>query len=219
MTEELSGPERPPANGGPARQLVVLLHGLGADGNDLIGLAEPWAAQLPAAHFVSPDAPEPCDMAPMGRQWFSLQQRSPERMLAGAQSARPAVDRFIDAKLAALGLDDRALAFVGFSQGTMISLYVAYRRARACAGVLGFSGSLIGGAELQAEIAARPPALLIHGDADDVVPVQATYESASVLGALEISVQWHISRGIGHGIAPDGLEIGGRFLRDVFAGG
>lgn len=212
----LQGPEQPPASGGPARQLVLLLHGLGADGNDLIGLAEPWASILPNAHFVSPDAPEPCDMAPMGRQWFSLSDRSPETMFEGVCRAADALNGYIDAKLGELGLRDEQLAFVGFSQGTMTSLHVAYRRAVPCAGIVGFSGSLIGGERLKGEMRARPPALLIHGDADEIVPVNATLESATLLGACDVLVQWHISRGIGHGIAPDGLEMGGRFLRDVF---
>jgi phospholipase/carboxylesterase len=211
----LQGPERPPAGGGAARTLVLLLHGLGADGNDLIGLAEPWAEILPNAHFAAPDAPEACDMAPMGRQWFSLSDRSPENMFEGVVRAADALNSYVDAKLAELGLSDSDLAFVGFSQGTMTSLHVAYRRAAACAGVLGFSGSMIAADRLKDELRARPPALLIHGDADDIVPVQATLESASVLGSCDILVQWHISRGIGHGIAPDGLEIGGRFLHDM----
>ena len=214
----LTGPERPPAGGGQPRKLVLLLHGLGADGNDLIGLAEPWGRLVPHAHFAAPDAPEPCDMAPMGRQWFSLSDRSPERVAEGVVSAADAINADIDARLAALGLDEQDLALVGFSQGTMMSLHVAYRRAAPCAGVLGFSGRLVGGERLKSDLRVRPPALLIHGDADDLVPVGALFEAAVTLGACEVPVQWHVSRGIGHGIAPDGLEFGGRFLRDVLGG-
>ena len=215
----LKGPERPPAGGVRARKLVLLLHGLGADGNDLIGLAEPWGRLLPHAHFAAPDAPEPCDMAPMGRQWFSLSDRSPASMAEGVVSAAEAINADIDARLAALGLSEGDLALVGFSQGTMMSLHVAYRRAAACAGVLGFSGRLVSRERLGSEVRARPPALLVHGDADDLVPVGALFEAATLLGACEVPVQWHVSRGIGHGIAPDGLQIGGLFLRDVLGGG
>ena len=213
----LKGPERPPAGGGKARKLVLLLHGLGADGNDLIGLAEPWGRLVPDACFAAPDAPEPCDMAPTGRQWFSLSDRSPESMAEGMVRAADALNADIDARLAALGLAERDLALVGFSQGTMMSLHIAYRRAAPCAGVLGFSGRLLGGESLGSELRVRPPALLIHGDADDLVPVGALFEAATLLGACEVPVQWHVSRGIGHGIAPDGLEIGGLFLRDALS--
>ena len=215
----LEGPERPPASGGAPRKLVLLLHGLGADGNDLIGLAEPWGRLVPDACFAAPDAPEPCDMAPTGRQWFSLGDRSPERMADGIAHAADALNADIDARLAALGLAEGDLALVGFSQGTMMSLHVAYRRATPCAGVLGFSGRLVGVDTLASELRARPPALLIHGDADDLVPVGALFEAATTLGACDVPVQWHVSRGIGHGIAPDGLEMGGLFLRDMLAGG
>ena len=132
---ELDGPRQGPASGGTAKQLVILLHGLGADGNDLIGLAPHWADILPYAAFVSPNAPYPCDMAPMGYQWFSVQDRSPEAMLAGVRMAAPALDAFIDRELAQSGLPASQVALVGFSQGTMMSLYVAPRRAAELAGV------------------------------------------------------------------------------------
>jgi phospholipase/carboxylesterase len=208
----LDGPELPPRSGGPARQLIVFLHGLGADGNDLIGLADHWAALLPHAHFASPHAPEPCDMAPMGRQWFSLRTRDAAALLGGVRRAAPKLNDYLDAKLAALGLTDRALALVGFSQGTMTSLYVAYRRPNSVGAVLGYSGRMIAGERLPEEATAKPPTLLIHGDADEVVPVEAIFEAAQALGRAEIPAQWHISQDIGHGIAPDGLEIGGQFL-------
>lgn len=211
----LEGPERPPASGGAANSLVILLHGLGADGEDLIGLSEGWQSHLPTTHFCAPNAPHACDMAPTGRQWFSLQTQDPSQILAGIRDASPLLEQFVDDRLAALGLDSGKLGFVGFSQGTMMSLHVAYRRQGACAGVVGYSGSMMGPETLEAEISAKPPAMLIHGDADDVIPAQATLESAAALGAAGVPVQWHISRGIGHGIAPDGLDIGGRFLADL----
>ena len=214
----LEARERSPANGGEPRKLVLLLHGFGADGEDLIGLAEPWGRLLPHAHFAAPDAPEPCDMAPVGRQWFSLAERPPASIAADIAGAADVLNADIDARLAALGLDESDLALVGFSQGTMMSLHVAYRRASACAGVLGFSGRLVGGEGLESELRVRPPALLVHGDADDLVPVGALFEAATALGACAVPVQWHVSRGIGHGIAPDGLQIGGLFLRDVLGG-
>ena len=219
MAEEstLSGPEIAPAGGSAPDRLVVLRHGVGADGNDLIGLAREWAASLPGAHFVAPNGPEPFDMAPVGRQWFSLGQHNPQDLLAGIQRAAPLVDAFIDAELARFGLGDDRLALVGFSQGTMVALYVALRRRSACAAVLGYSGTLVGAERLDEEIRARPPVLLVHGDSDEVVPAQAMMAAALTLGTVEVSTQWHICRGVGHGIDPEGLSLGGRFLVDAFA--
>ena len=143
MIPALSGPSRPPALGGRPSRLVILLHGLGADGNDLIGLAPYWAPLLPTTEFLSPNAPFPCDMAPYGYQWFSAQDRSPAAVLAGVRAAAPFLDAFIDDALAERGLDDADLALVGFSQGTMMALYVGLRRSQPVAGILGFSGRLL----------------------------------------------------------------------------
>ena len=213
----LRGPERGPASGGRARAAVVLLHGLGADGEDLIGLADSWAGALPECRFLSPHAPERCDMAPMGRQWFSIRDRSEAALRAGVERAAPALDAFIDGALAADRLGDDRLVLVGFSQGTMMALHIALRRRRAPAGVLGYSGRLIGAARLADQAVARPPVMLIHGDADDMVPIAALHEAVAALGAAGVSAQWHVSSGVGHGIAPDGLAIGARFLRDCLA--
>ena len=152
---ELDGPRLPPQAGGKAKSLVVLLHGLGADGNDLISLAPLWARVLPNTAFVSPHAPFPCDMAPYGRQWFSLLDRTPARVLAGVQAAAPILDAFLDAELARHELPPERLALVGFSQGTMMSLFVAPRRPVAIAGVVGYSGALVGAELLPGELRAR----------------------------------------------------------------
>ncbi|HEX7968382.1 MAG TPA: prolyl oligopeptidase family serine peptidase [Stellaceae bacterium] len=213
----LSGPVRKPATGGNPRQLVVLLHGLGADGNDLIGLAPYWAPLLPDAEFVSPDAPFPCDMAPFGRQWFSLQERSPESILAGVRAAAPILDAFLDDALAARGLDESRLALVGFSQGTMMSLYVGLRRSKAPVGILGYSGALVGAETLAEEIRSRPPVLLVHGNADEVVPFQALAMAAEGLKAAGVPVEHLVRPGLGHGIDEEGLRRGGAFLRRVLA--
>ncbi len=211
----LSGPRHSPAGGGPARQLVVLLHGLGADGNDLIGLAPHWAARLPDAAFVAPNAPEPCDMAPAGFQWFSLRTLSPPEVDAGVARAAPLLDAFIDEELASLGLSEDRLALVGFSQGTMMALHVALRRARPCAGIVGFSGRLANAAKLEAEVRAKPPILLVHGGVDDLIPITSMFEAVSGLGAAGLNVEWHVSEGVGHGIAEDGLRLAGDFLARV----
>ncbi len=217
MLLRLGGPTQPPASGGKPRRLVVMLHGLGADGSDLIGLAPYWAPLLPEAEFLSPDAPFPCDMAPFGRQWFSLQDRTPSAILAGVRAAAPILDAFLDEALEARGLDETSLALVGFSQGTMMSLYVGLRRAAAPAAIVGFSGALIGAETLAQEIRARPPVLLVPGDADEVVPPQALPLAESGLQAAGVPVEVLSCPGLGHGIDEAGLKRGGEFLRERLA--
>ena len=216
---KLYGPSLAPQAGGPPRQLVVLLHGVGADGNDLIGLAPMLAQRLPHAQFVAPDAPERLDMAPYGRQWFCMHDRRPAVMLAGARRTAPVLDAYLDELLQHHGLDDGRLALVGFSQGTMMSLFVGPRRRRPVAAILGFSGALLGAAELAGELRSRPPVMLIHGDADDVVPVQALFMAVEGLQAAEIPVQWIVRPHLPHSIDPAGIDAGGRFLRDMLAAG
>ena len=215
MLPTLSGPSHPPSSGGKPRQLVILLHGIGADGNDLIGLAPAWAPLLQDAEFVAPNAPFPCDMAPYGFQWFSLQDRSPAMILAGVRAAAPALDAFIDDALATRGLAEKDLALVGFSQGTMMSLYVGLRRARAVAGILGYSGALIGAETLAAEVRSKARVMLVHGDADPVVPFQALALAERALEAAGVPVETLTRPGLAHGIDEEGLKAGGRFLKEV----
>jgi phospholipase/carboxylesterase len=191
---------------------VVLLHGYGADGNDLIELAPHWADALPDAAFVSPHAPEPCEMSAMGRQWFGLVDRSAAAMRAGVVAAAPILDAYLDAALAARGLDESALALVGFSQGTMMALHVAARRQRPCAAVIGYSGRLVAPERLAKETIARPPVLLIHGDADPMVPFESLGLAAAALRGAGFTVETHASPGLGHGIDPAGLALGKAFL-------
>ena len=212
---DLDGPTQPPAAGGAPRQLVILLHGLGADGNDLISLAPHLG--LPAAEFMSPHAPFPCDMAPMGRQWFSLRDFGGAAMAAGARAAAPILDAFIDQALAARGLSDDRLALLGFSQGCMMALHVALRRAAPCAAVLGFSGLLVAAETLAEEVRARPPVLLVHGDADEVVPARALSHAEAGLRAIGVRVEAHMRPGLGHGIDPEGLALACDFLHRAFA--
>src|SRR6266571_3866936 len=155
MLMALSGPSRPPVAGGKPRRLVILLHGLGADGNDLIGLQQYWGPLVPDAEFVSPNAPFPCDMAPYGYQWFSVQDRSLPAVLGGVRAAAPLLDAFIDDELQKRGLEESDAALVGFSQGTMMALFVGLRRARPLAGILCYSGRLIAADLLASELRSR----------------------------------------------------------------
>ena len=211
----IDGPRFAPRSG-KARQLVVFLHGYGADGNDLIGIGKQWADLLPDAAFVSPHAPEPCGGAPMGRQWFGLTSRDPGELWRGVTQAQPVLDAFLDAELVRHGLDENKLALVGFSQGTMMALHVAYRRAQACACVVGYSGMLAGDKHLQAEVRSKPSTILIHGDQDQVIPVQALFQASQTLAGADIPVEWHVSQGIGHGIDGQGLMHGLSFMAKAF---
>ncbi|MFT6582406.1 MAG: alpha/beta hydrolase [Alphaproteobacteria bacterium] len=213
---EIDGPRQAPASGGEPKQLVILLHGLGADGDDLIGLASHWAQVLPDAAFAAPNAPFPCDMAPYGYQWFSVQDRSPEAMLAGVRSAASTLNAFIDAELARTGLGADKLALIGFSQGTMMSLYVAPRRDEPVVAVVGYSGRLIAPDRLNAETVSRPPVLLIHGMADDLVPFPSMAEAETGLKGAGFTVETEARPGLGHGIDPEGLTRAGNFLREKF---
>jgi phospholipase/carboxylesterase len=217
MTTQLTGPGLKPASGKNPSSLVVLLHGVGADGNDLIGLAPYWAPLLPDTEFLAPDGPAPCDMAPFSRQWFSLQDRSAEAILAGVQATAPVLDAFLDEALKARGLGDDRLALVGFSQGTMMSLYVGPRRPKPCAAILGYSGALVGPQLLAKEIRSKPKTLLVHGDADPVVPFAALGNAQKILAGLGVPVETLACPGMGHSIDEAGLKRGGEFLRAALA--
>jgi phospholipase/carboxylesterase len=223
MAAALDGPRLEPQSGRAARQLVVFLHGYGADGNDLIDLGRAWSALLPDAAFVSPHAPDPCAQAPVGRQWFPLTMRDPGERWTGVNAAAPALAAFIDAELGRRQLRTAALALVGFSQGTMMSLHVGLRRKPAPAAIVGYSGLFVLPDEtaveaVRAELRGKPPVLLIHGDRDDLIPAQALFQSAEALAALGVPVEWHLSTGIAHGIDEEGLRHGGEFLARRFAG-
>ena len=217
---KLAGPRLMPRSG-PAKQLVVLLHGYGADGNDLIEVGKQWQQFLPDAAFVAPHAPEPCPMSGSGRQWFALTMRDPGERWRGVVQARPGLDAFLDEQLRTVGLDNSRLALVGFSQGTMMALHVGLRRSQAPAAIVGFSGVLVGAehlgeAEARTLTGAPPPVLLVHGSQDDLIPVEALFVSANQLAAANIPCQWHLSIGTGHGIDGGGLRHGGLFLADSF---
>ncbi|QJP16187.1 phospholipase [Starkeya sp. ORNL1] len=218
----LDGPRLAPRSGRPPNALVVLLHGYGADGRDLIDLGKVWAPLLPEAAFVSPHAPEPCAVAPVGRQWFGYVERDDRERWIGVQAAEAALSGFLDAELARLGLSDDRMALVGFSQGTMMALHVGLRRPRRCAGILGYSGIHVRPSEREQEvtaarIASRPPVLLIHGDEDEVVAPGYLPRAVASLAAQGITAESFLLPGLGHGIDQAGLERGGAFLAKILA--
>jgi phospholipase/carboxylesterase len=211
----LDGPRLLPQHGKP-QQLVLLLHGFGADGNDLIGLAPEWQPLLPQSEFLSPNAPFPCEAAPFGRQWFGFQGRTREQVLDGVKQAATILDQFITEVLTERGIDESKLALVGFSQGAMMSMYVSLRRAKPVAGVVAYSGRLFAAEALAVEMKSKPKMLLVHGDADQVVEPESHPHALSALRAAGVTVEGMLRPGLGHGIDAEGLNRGGEFLKAAF---
>ena len=218
MPISLDGVRLAPASG-TADALVVVIHGYGADGNDLIGLGAEWRALLPGAAFVAPHAPEPCVEAGMGRQWFFIDRSDPAARWRGANAAGPILDHFLDQELARTGVEPQRLVLVGFSQGAMMALHVGLRRAVAPAAIVAYSGMVIGPEHLATEITCAPPVLLVHGDADPVVPFESLAAARNALAAAGVPCQWHVAAGVGHGIDAVGLQRGGAFIAAALGAG
>lgn len=215
----IDGPRRE-APSGKTKQLIVILHGYGADGNDLITIGAEWQKIFPDAACVAPNAHEACQQMPMGRQWFNLTDRNPHERWNGACSAQPVIDAFLDAEAAKYGLADKDVAIVGFSQGAMMALHTGLRRKQRPAGILSYSGLLIGPEHLKDTVqytaATAPPIFMLHGSADGVVPVQSLFLSTNALGEAGIPSQWHLSVGLEHNIDPQGILLGALFLANCF---
>ena len=199
------------------QQLVILLHGLGSNGKDLISLAPYYARVLPDAVFVSPDAPFPCDMAPFGHQWFSLQEWTPESILRGVQQAAPILESFITEQMKKYNVPPEKTALVGFSQGTMMSLYAGPRHPEKLAGVLGYSGALVWGDEIDGHDMHKIGVHLIHGDADPVVPVDAFHQAKRKLVRAGFIVTGGVTPGLMHNIDEAGIRDGAAFLLHIFS--
>ncbi|OWY07087.1 MULTISPECIES: alpha/beta fold hydrolase [unclassified Thioclava] len=220
MTRKLDAGRREPQSG-TVKSAVVFLHGYGADGADLLGLADPLGQHLPDTLFLAPDAPEPCRAAPYGRQWFPIpwiDNSSEAESAQGLKDAAADVDAFLDSVLEEQGLTPAQLAVIGFSQGTMTALEVLPRRAEPVAGLVAFSGRLLRPEALGNEAISKPPVLLIHGDQDPVVPFADMGKAGDALVSAGFDTYAHVMKGTGHGIAPDGLSVALSFLQDKLPG-
>lgn len=215
--EHLNVLRRDPASKGQATSLVVICHGVGADARDVYPLSDSLAHVLADAAFLVPDGPEPCDMAPMGRQWFSLRDRTPEVLDAGARRATPSLLATIDAERMRRGLPDDAVVIMGFSQGAMMALFAGLRRSPSPRAILAYSGALLETLALAREIIGHPPTLLVHGQADDVVPFACGPAAEAALRRLAIPVSTLWQPGVGHWIDDAGLAAGALFLQQVFS--
>lgn len=211
MSKIVNGASRQPLSGGTPKRIVLLLHGYGSNGADLITFAPHWQQALPDALFLAPNAPQRLGTG-TGYQWWPLAAFSPQALAAGAATAAPAIDAFIERKLGQYGLSEADLAIVGFSQGTMMALHVGLRRERPPACIVGYSGMLTGPATLGNEMRSKPPVLLIHGSADPIVPVAALHAAEAELKRLGVPVTSHVSPGLGHSVDPIGLRLGGEFV-------
>ena len=217
-TPPLDGPRYGPTAGGTPTQLIMLLHGVGADGRDLIEMAPHLGQIFPNAAFVAPNAPNRYDQGLSGYQWISSNIRVEAEVIAAVQESVAILNAFIDKELQDHGIGPNKLALVGFSQGTMMSLYVAPRRDAAFAAVVGYSGRLLAPQLLASEAVSKPPVMLIHGEMDDLVPFESMAEAEAGLTAVAFSVETLACPGLGHGIDPSGLQRGGAFLKAAFAG-
>jgi phospholipase/carboxylesterase len=213
----LSGPSRPPVAGAKPARLVILLHGRGAGGNDLLDLQRFWGRLVPEAEFIAPNAPFPSDIAPNGHEWFRTQDRSPASVLAGVHATAPSLDAFISDELQKRGLSESDAVLVGFSQGTMMALHVGLRRERPLAGIIGYSGRLTAPHLLAEELRSRPPVLLIHGTNDSRIPFQSMTEAETELRAAGVPVETLACVGTEHSIDQEGLVRGGVFLHQTFS--
>lgn len=211
--QSLAGPFRDPLAGGAPDALVVLLHGIGANGEDIIGLADALAPRFPHAAFHAPDAPQPYAEAGFGYQWFPREPESARR--DGVREASAVVNAHVAGLLDAQGLDSRRCVLSGFSQGCMAALHAAPRMERPLAGVVGFSGALLDAETLPDEARSKPPFLLAHGDADIVVPPAATADASQTLASLGFKVEAHILPGLGHGIDERGSGLAAQFMERV----
>jgi len=213
----LEGPIVEPQTGEKPEQLIIFCHGYGADGNDLIGLSSYFQKILPNAIFMSPNAPQKCDLNPLGYQWFDFQSGDPTLIWKGVLEAASILNSFIDEQLEKYNLSDDNLALIGFSQGTMMSLHVGLRRKKPMRALVGFSGKLIGEELLKDDLVSKPPIYLIHGEQDPMVPHQETINASDVLQRHDVEVQKHISPNTPHSIAEDGLKIAIDFLSSKFS--
>lgn len=216
MTRVLTSDRRGPAEG-EAQSVVVFLHGYGANGADLLGLADPLMPHMPGTAFVAPDAPESCAGVPFGHQWFPIpwiDGSTEEASEAGMMRAVDDLNLYLDQVLEAEGVTPDRMVLFGFSQGTMMSLHVGPRRPGEVAGIVGFSGRLLRPEALADEVVSRPPVLLVHGDQDDVVPAQALPETGEALSEAGFDVYAHVMKGTAHGIAPDGLSVALAFMQE-----
>jgi len=211
---KLSGPMLPPKSGGVPKQAVILLHGYGSNGADLIGLAPYWQDILPDAIFISPNAPQQCEGLAEGFQWFDIDfdgNKLASRQ-TGCAKARPILLEFLTDLWAQTDIAPEQTLLVGFSQGAMMALHVGLSLPQRLMGIVAFSGAFLPPEEFGTPGLAQPPVCLVHGDADTVVDPERSADAEIALRLAGVEVHYHVSAGTAHGISPDGLEFASQFI-------
>lgn len=211
MNLTLTGPLAQPQSGTP-QSLLVLLHGYGSDGEDLISLAPLFADLLPEPLAFAPNAPERCPLNPMGYQWFELDMVPDFTRIEGLVPAAETVRQMLAQLWAETGLGPDRTILGGFSQGAMLTLYAGLTLDTPLAGLVAFSGGLPFDQTFWPEITAEPPILLVHGDHDPVVPANLSLETYNVLVERGHDISRHVSPNCPHAIAPDGIEAARAFI-------
>lgn len=214
--QTLDGPRHDARSSEPAQKLIVLLHGYGADGNDLIELAKIWGPLVPDAAFVAPHAPDACCIAPSGRQWFDLSTKDPQAYQQGVLAVAPALNKFIDQEVARLQIKAKDVLLAGFSQGAMMALHVGLRRSIPPKGILSLAGRLISPHLLEKEIMGTPPVCLIHGEDDEVVPIFNMVQAEKALRGFDIELSTLKRPGLAHNIDEESVHFAGNFITKVF---
>lgn len=217
MTATLSGPMLPPKSGGQPKQLMVILHGYGADGQDLISLGYQWRELWPDMLFVAPNAPDICEQNPAGYQWFPLKVDRIAGRIEGVASARPVIVNFLIDLWAQTGISPANTVLAGFSQGAMMALHVGLSLPQRLMGIIAFSGAFLPPDGFGSKAFAQPPVCLVHGDMDEVVDPELSADAEVALRLAGFDVSYHVSEDVGHGIAPDGLRFATEFIARVAA--
>lgn len=199
--------------------LMVLLHGYGADGHNLIDLGQVWGRKFPYLECIAPNAPFPCEQG-MGYQWASLRNYSAEKMAADIQPVFPAIQKYLEYELEKRQLTYKNLILMGFSQGAYLALHMSVflaNQGHVCAGVMGYAGWMtLPPPSVQSPIH-FPPILLVHGAADTVVPLQGSMTAKHILEPYGGAISLYICQNLGHSINPEGLHQGERFLKNILS--
>ena len=214
---DLNGPEAEPSSTSKPEQLIILVHGYGADGNDLFSLGQYFGQIAPGAAIIAPNAPYRCQASPFGFQWYDVWLQDPAERLSAIRSTAAIFDNFIDQQLDRWGLSADKLILIGFSQGTMMSLFAAPRRETSVAGIVGYSGRMESPDLLATEIRSKPPVVLVHGDSDELLAVSEMETAAKTLEENGIPVATHVRPGLGHGIDEEGIRIGVEFVGNALS--
>jgi len=212
---EISGPFKLPFGKELPQKMVVFLHGVGADGYDLLSLSDEFVEALPPSVFLAPNAPFSYDMFPMGYQWFSLKEYTEDKLYEGIKVALPILQNYIEQNLVKYQLNFKDLILIGFSQGAMMAVQLALRLPEACQAVISYSGAIVKPDILAQEIKSKPPIMLFHGDKDQVLPAENLFNADQALEKMGIPARSYLLENVGHSISLEAIEMSQNFLKEL----